>query len=343
MHYRKAVGSVRLNAPVAMKVFKGQIMSTANLFYAPLFVTLILVNTGCFAETVKSCDQLRKEVSEKIKSNGVANFEVTIASSASDKTGTIVGSCNNGKNFIVYKKNARPDVSQQAFNLPKSPTLKTAPAGSSVSVQLKTEADNFAQLNNWSKLAQQIANKAVIERNVEMYRAAIEFRDQLIPYNFQFFSAYNVANELTKSGFTPMEAPAKSGDSASIVACKSGSDCRVIDARVAIFMAPVVLLARGANHTASARPPAVPHPLIVLSPFPGIVLNVPSMTPSISQPGRFSPLPGVPPVNVPIPIPHPVPLGPILGGVAGQASPPTIPPITLPGSVAGHRVCVPWC
>ena len=53
---------------------------------------------------VKPCEELKNEIDEKIRKNGAENYklEVVPADQAGDRT--VVGSCNGGKEKIVYTR-----------------------------------------------------------------------------------------------------------------------------------------------------------------------------------------------------------------------------------------------
>jgi hypothetical protein len=52
----------------------------------------------------KPCEELKSEIEAKIRKNGVEKYtlEIVLTEDAGDKT--VVGSCNGGKNKIVYKR-----------------------------------------------------------------------------------------------------------------------------------------------------------------------------------------------------------------------------------------------
>jgi hypothetical protein len=53
---------------------------------------------------VKPCEELKSEIDAKLKEKGVQNFTLEIV--PADQTGskTVVGSCNGGKDKIVYTR-----------------------------------------------------------------------------------------------------------------------------------------------------------------------------------------------------------------------------------------------
>jgi len=52
----------------------------------------------------KSCDDLKAEIEAKIKSNGVAQFTLTIVDKDAPEDGKVVGTCGGGTKKIVYKR-----------------------------------------------------------------------------------------------------------------------------------------------------------------------------------------------------------------------------------------------
>ncbi|MES2603419.1 MAG: DUF1161 domain-containing protein [Pseudomonadota bacterium] len=54
---------------------------------------------------MKSCDELKTEISAKIESNGVKNFTLEIVANDQVADKKVVGSCEGGTKKIVYTKN----------------------------------------------------------------------------------------------------------------------------------------------------------------------------------------------------------------------------------------------
>jgi predicted dinucleotide-binding enzyme len=53
---------------------------------------------------MKACEELKAEIEEKIKKNGVAEFTLEIVAAADVKDATVVGSCEGGAKKITYKR-----------------------------------------------------------------------------------------------------------------------------------------------------------------------------------------------------------------------------------------------
>ncbi|HUG72551.1 MAG TPA: DUF1161 domain-containing protein [Steroidobacteraceae bacterium] len=52
----------------------------------------------------KSCEDLKAEIEEKIRNNGVAQFTLTIVDKDAPEDGKVVGTCGGGTKKIVYKR-----------------------------------------------------------------------------------------------------------------------------------------------------------------------------------------------------------------------------------------------
>lgn len=56
------------------------------------------------ASARKSCDDLKTEIGAKLEAKGVKGYTLTIATPEEAKDGKVVGSCDGGKQRIVYKR-----------------------------------------------------------------------------------------------------------------------------------------------------------------------------------------------------------------------------------------------
>jgi hypothetical protein len=52
----------------------------------------------------KDCEELKKEIEEKLKAKGVQNATLEIVPAADVKDATVVGSCDGGTKKITYKR-----------------------------------------------------------------------------------------------------------------------------------------------------------------------------------------------------------------------------------------------
>ena len=53
---------------------------------------------------VKPCEELRSEIDEKVRKNGAENYTLEIVPADQVGSKTVVGSCNSGKDRIVYTR-----------------------------------------------------------------------------------------------------------------------------------------------------------------------------------------------------------------------------------------------
>ena len=61
---------------------------------------ILLAATPAFAK--KSCDELKTEIEEKLKSKGVVSYSLEVVNNADVKDQKVVGSCNGSTQKIVY-------------------------------------------------------------------------------------------------------------------------------------------------------------------------------------------------------------------------------------------------
>ena len=53
---------------------------------------------------VKPCEELKNEIDEKVRKNGAENYKLEIVPTDQVGDRTVVGSCNGGKEKIVYTR-----------------------------------------------------------------------------------------------------------------------------------------------------------------------------------------------------------------------------------------------
>lgn len=63
----------------------------------------MLLATPAWAQ-VKPCEELKAEIEEKIRNNGVTEFTLTVVDRDAPEDGKVVGTCDGGKKKIVYKR-----------------------------------------------------------------------------------------------------------------------------------------------------------------------------------------------------------------------------------------------
>jgi hypothetical protein len=82
-----------------MKLTRFALAAVALLICAPVF------------SQIKPCDELKSEIETKLKDHGVVNYTLEIVLTADAKTDVegqkIVGSCNGGKNKIIYTRGSK--------------------------------------------------------------------------------------------------------------------------------------------------------------------------------------------------------------------------------------------
>jgi len=69
-----------------------------------LLVMVMVLSTPSFAGKIKSCDELKSEISAKLTANGVKNHELKIVPRGTKTEGKIMGSCENTTKYIVQVK-----------------------------------------------------------------------------------------------------------------------------------------------------------------------------------------------------------------------------------------------
>jgi hypothetical protein len=68
-----------------------------------LIAAVLAVCAPAFAQ-IKQCEELKTEIEGKLKDKGVAGFTLEIVPADQIKDQKVIGSCDGGKNKIVYKK-----------------------------------------------------------------------------------------------------------------------------------------------------------------------------------------------------------------------------------------------
>ncbi|MEO7106938.1 MAG: DUF1161 domain-containing protein [Rhodoferax sp.] len=72
-------------------------MKTIVLFFA-------LLSIFGPAHAAKACEELKSEIASKLDGKGVKGYELSIVESDKDGEAKVVGSCDGGKQKIVYSK-----------------------------------------------------------------------------------------------------------------------------------------------------------------------------------------------------------------------------------------------
>ncbi|HWM41012.1 MAG TPA: DUF1161 domain-containing protein [Burkholderiales bacterium] len=67
-------------------------------------VVVGLVISGPALAQRKDCGELKSEIEEKIKKNGVEKFSLEVVDADKQAEGKVVGTCDGGTKKIVYKR-----------------------------------------------------------------------------------------------------------------------------------------------------------------------------------------------------------------------------------------------
>ena len=62
------------------------------------------VSTSWAQSMRKDCSELKTEIEEKIRKNGVESFTLAIVDKDAEAEGKVVGTCDGGTKKIVYKR-----------------------------------------------------------------------------------------------------------------------------------------------------------------------------------------------------------------------------------------------
>src|SRR6266436_3955889 len=60
------------------------------------------------AQTAKSCDELKDEITKKLDAKGVKGYTLDIVAKDKDAEGKIVGTCDGGSKKIIYNRAPAP-------------------------------------------------------------------------------------------------------------------------------------------------------------------------------------------------------------------------------------------
>ena len=76
-----------------------------------ILALLLAVNTASYGIT---CEALKSEIDQKIRTAGVASYALTVVETGASAPGKVVGSCDNGKKKIMYLQSASTRTSNIA-------------------------------------------------------------------------------------------------------------------------------------------------------------------------------------------------------------------------------------
>ncbi len=71
-----------------------------KLISATMAGLVLTLSSGAWA----GCDEVKAQIEEKIKKNGVEKFTLTIVDKGAQVDGKVVGNCDGESKLIVYKK-----------------------------------------------------------------------------------------------------------------------------------------------------------------------------------------------------------------------------------------------
>jgi hypothetical protein len=89
-----------------------------------VFVAAALLISAMAFSQIKPCEDLKGEIEKKIQDKGVTSFTLEIVANDDVKDQKVVGSCNGGKNKIVYTKEAKAKETKEAKEVKKAPEKK---------------------------------------------------------------------------------------------------------------------------------------------------------------------------------------------------------------------------
>ena len=69
-----------------------------------LLVATSFTAASAYAEGIKPCEELKKEIAAKLDAKNVVGYTLEIVATADVGDKKVVGSCDGGKNKIVYSK-----------------------------------------------------------------------------------------------------------------------------------------------------------------------------------------------------------------------------------------------
>jgi hypothetical protein len=72
--------------------------------YFILAVGLLSLAGTALADKVKSCEELKAEITAKLDAKGISNYSLEIVDKGAAAGGKIVGTCEKGSKQIVYKQ-----------------------------------------------------------------------------------------------------------------------------------------------------------------------------------------------------------------------------------------------
>lgn len=68
------------------------------------FAVLLFASTCAYAQGPKPCEDLKAEIAQKLDAKGVKSYTLEIVAKDKEAEGKQVGTCDGGKNKIMYRK-----------------------------------------------------------------------------------------------------------------------------------------------------------------------------------------------------------------------------------------------
>jgi len=80
-------------------------MKVARIFTVLVFLLFYL--PAMAQQQYKPCEELKSEIDAKLREKGVENYTLEIVANEDVGNKTVVGSCNGGRNKIVYTRGGK--------------------------------------------------------------------------------------------------------------------------------------------------------------------------------------------------------------------------------------------
>lgn len=92
----------------------------------PLLILGLALVAGPLQAASKSCDELKREIADKLEARGVHEYQLEITRPGGAAGWTVVGSCEGGSREVLYRRGAAgasgsPDAAPAADDAPRQP------------------------------------------------------------------------------------------------------------------------------------------------------------------------------------------------------------------------------
>jgi len=71
-----------------------------------ILAVVLLMALPTFAQAIKSCEELKADITKKLEAKQVKSFTLEVVSKDDKTDAKVVGTCEAGSKKIVYRKNA---------------------------------------------------------------------------------------------------------------------------------------------------------------------------------------------------------------------------------------------